>query len=170
MPADSSDTAVSSPFLHLSPLLIAFLGTVLLLWLCLFLCPHIQSPQFVILWTLFGHLLTDEIYPLPDCLNSLELVPIFKLVSVCIHCKGKVQNDKNYSEFDTFKQICILFTTTASTNFKKKKKVHRYVKHSSVYRQCSVHTWIMELLRVILQPQGILAILTSLEQTTAASH
>lgn len=143
MPADSSDTAVSSPFLHLSPLLIAFLGTVLLLWLCLFLCPHIQSPQFVILWTLFGHLLTDEIYPLPDCLNSLELVPIFKLVSVCIHCKGKVQNDKNYSEFDTFKQICILFTTTASTNFKKKKKFTDMwnIRQSTDNAQCTRELW-----------------------------
>lgn len=80
--------------------------------------------------------------------NSLELcsLPSQKFWFPFI---GKLQDDKKYYEFNTFKQTCILFTTIASTNFQKI-IVHRCAKHT----RCSGCTGIMGL-RVILQPQSI---------------
>lgn len=74
--------------------------------------------------------------------NSLELSSTFKVVLVSLHWKGKCKMTNCY-EFNILKQICILFTTTASTNFQKNNS-YRYVKYSSVYRECSVHTSVME--------------------------
>ena len=82
-------------------------------------------------WMTLGQLQTSQ--------NSLELCsrPSQKFWFLFI---GKLQNDKKYYEFNTFKQTCILFTTIASTNFQKI-IVHRCAKHT----RCSGWTGIMGL-------------------------